>query len=252
MIGTFCQPVLSVNSRALKHPSTVNSVAYNKDGSVIVTGCGDGQVRLYDVAKGALTKAIVAHPGMPNQQLAVYVVAFSPDGKSVLSGSFDQSLELWNAADCKLIRTFEAYKEKKFEKGHQEAVSCAAFSPDGTKIASGCLDRTIKIWDVATGNVVRELIDPATKPPTAHPGWVYALRWVDGGKTIISVGGAPRLKGSMATWDAATGKLIAGKELDVGTIYALGVSADEKLIGLGTGGSLRAEKDYNTGLILKR
>ncbi len=238
--------------RNISHPNTVNSVAYNKDGTVLATGCGDGQIRLFDVAKGALTKAIVAHAGLPNQPAAIYTVAFSPDGKSILSGSFDQSLKLWNVADGKLIREFKAYKEKTFEKGHQEAVLCAAFSPDGTLIASGSLDRTIKIWNVATGNVDRELTNPANKPPTAHPGWVYALRWVEGGKKIVSVGGAPRLKGSMATWETATGKLLDGKEHDVGTIYALGVSADEKLIGLGTGGSLRAEKDFNTGLILKR
>jgi WD40 repeat protein len=238
--------------RNIPHPNTVNSLAYDKEGTILVTGCGDGQVRLYDIAKGALSKAIVAHPGMPNQPSAVYAVAFSPDGKSILSGSYDQSLKLWSVPDGKLIREFKGYKAKTSEKGHQEAVLCAAFSPDGTRIASGGMDRAIKIWNVATGEVERELIDPATKPPSAHPGWVYALRWIDGGKKIVSVGGAPRLKGSMATWDTATGKLLEGKELAVGTIYALGVSADEKLLGLGTGGSLRAEKDYNTGLILKR
>ena len=230
----------------------MNCVAYNKDGSVLATGCGDGQIRLHDVAKGTLTKAIVAHPGMPNQPSAIYTVAFSPDGKSILSGSFDQSLKLWNVADGKLVREFKAFKEKTFEKGHQEAVLCAAFSPDGSLIASGGMDRAIKIWNVGTWNVDREMVNPAIKPPTAHPGWVYGLRWVEGGKKIVSVGGAPRLKGSIATWDAATGKLLDGKELDIGTIYALGISADEKLIGLGTGGSLRAERDYNTGLISKR
>ena len=46
-------------------------------------------------------------------------------------------------------------------------------------------------------------------------------------------------------------KLLSGKEMDVGTIFALAVSADEKQLALGTGGSLRAERDLNLGLVLK-
>ena len=91
-----------------------------------------------------------------------------------------------------------------------------------------------------------------TTPKAKRPVRKRSAKSLETSTALISVGGAPRLKGSMATWDATTGKLIEGKELSVGTIYALGVSADEKFLGLGTGGSLRAEKDYNTGLILKR
>ena len=76
------------------------------------------------------------------------------------------------------------------------------------------------------------------------------MRWLDA-KRLVSVGGAPGLRGAMATWDAAAGKpLSASKKMPVGTVYAVAVSADGKRLALGTGGTLRAEKDYNTALIL--
>ena len=76
-----------------------------------------------------------------------------------------------------------------------------AFSPDGKQIASGGMDRTIKIWNVADGTVAKELTNPAFKPavtPTTSTRRIRAgctaLRWVDGGKKLVSAGQAPRLQ----------------------------------------------------------
>src|SRR5262249_38362847 len=150
---------------------------------------------------------------------------------------------------------FKAYKEKDFPKGHQEAVLSVAFSPDGKQIASGGMDRTIKIWNVADGSVVRELVNPALKAPPggpapAHPGWVYALRWPSADR-LVSAGGAPRLRGYLAVWDPATGKQTSGRELAVGTVFSLALSADGARVALGTGGSVRTGPELNQGVILK-
>src|SRR6516225_9491283 len=115
---------------------------------------------------------------MPPSASPIYCVGWSPDGKNVLSARADHSLKLWDATAGTLVKEFKAYKEKDFEKGHRDSVFCAAFSPDGTKLASGSsTDKAIKIWNVADGSVLLELSNPnlkATAVPQAlqaHPGW---------------------------------------------------------------------------------
>src|SRR4029079_10006708 len=128
----------------------------------------------------------VAHP--------IYSLTFTPDGKQVLTSSEDYSLKLWDVASGNLVKEFKAHKEKEFEKGHQEPVYVAAFSPDGKFIASGSsgLERTIQIWSL-DGNVSADLENPAFKttpgfPPASHPGAVAGLRFTKDGKRLISVG----------------------------------------------------------------
>jgi WD40 repeat protein len=154
------------------HPNYVDAVAFNPAGTQLATACHDGKVRLFDVAKGQVVREINAHT--TPMLTAVYCVAWSPDGKQVVSGGIDHTLKLWDAVTGKPVREFKAYKEKGFEKGHREPVLCAAFSPDGKYLVSGGEDRAIKVWNVADGSVVRELVNPNLKAGAAagqaHPG----------------------------------------------------------------------------------
>ena len=68
---------------------------------------------------------------------AVRAVAFNPDGKSVLSGSVDTTLRLWDAETGKELRRYE---------GHADSIVCAAFSRDGKWALSGSLDGTMRLW----------------------------------------------------------------------------------------------------------
>ena len=67
-------------------------------------------------------------------------MAFSPDGATIVSGSDDGTVKLWDVATRTNTATLE---------GHTDEVTSVAFSPDGTIIASGSEDETIKLWDVA-------------------------------------------------------------------------------------------------------
>ena len=64
-------------------------------------------------------------------------VAYSPDGKKIVSGSNDGTIKIWDANTGQCLKTL---------KGHSGDVWSVAFSPDGTKIISGSWDDTIKIW----------------------------------------------------------------------------------------------------------
>jgi WD40 repeat protein len=65
-------------------------------------------------------------------------VSFSPDGKTLASGSYDNTIKLWNVETGKEIRTLS---------GHNDSVISVSFSPDGKTLASGSDDKTIKLWN---------------------------------------------------------------------------------------------------------
>ncbi len=239
------------------HPNMVDAVAFNSTGTLLATGCHDGNLRVWDVAKGQAAKTIPAHI-VNNQPAAIHGVAWSPDDKQLLTASFDHTMKLWDANDGKLVREFKAYKEKDFEKGHRDQVFCAAFTPDGKFIASSGSDRTIKLWNVADGTVVREFVNPNVKSspsalpglPTAHPGWVYSLRFTTDGKFLVSAGNAPHWHGYLSAWSVADGKMLYGEELTTGPIYSVAISPEGKLLVLGCGPKGRDLQETN-GYIMK-
>jgi WD40 repeat protein len=236
--------------RNFQHPNLVDCVAYNKDGTQLATGCHDGILRIYDLAKGALFKQINAHT--QPQPSAIYTVAWSPDGKQIASGSFDRSVKIWDAASGNLVKEIKGFDEKTAPKGHTEGVFSVAWSPDGKQIVSGASDRKIKMWNVADGAFVRDFANPnlpsSNQPPVSHPGWVYHLRFTSGGQ-IVSVGGAPHNHGYVALWNPADGKLLYGAELPLGPFYDGCPTPDGARIVIACGPKSRQSPDADAVLL---
>ena len=87
--------------------------------------------------------------------------AFSPDGKRIVTASFDKTARLWDAESGKQIG--EPLM------GHTDAVRSAAFSPDGKRIVTASLDNTARLWDAESGKQIGE-------PLTGHTDLCGARR----------------------------------------------------------------------------
>ncbi|MEA5477179.1 WD40 repeat domain-containing protein [Pseudanabaena galeata UHCC 0370] len=94
-------------------------------------------------------------------------VTFSPDGKTIASGSYDKSIKLWNLDGEELLTLT----------GHINEVNSVAFSPDGKTIASGSYDNSIKLWNLDG----KELLTL-----TGHNNGVLSVAFSPDGKTIAS------------------------------------------------------------------
>jgi len=98
-------------------------------------------------------------------------VAFSPDGRHIVSGSWDMTIRVWDAETGEVIAgPFE---------GHDDGVSSVAFSPDGRHIVSGSNDKTIRVWDAETGEVI-------AGPFEGHDHAVTSVAFSPDGRHIVS------------------------------------------------------------------
>ena len=122
--------------------SGYDGLALSPDGKTLalseVTEDSRYVIRLFDLDTEKLTQTLVS-PGS-----RIYFLAFSPNGRSLASAAYfdDGTIELWDVATGKLIQTLV---------GHTDGVKALAFSPDGRVLASASWDRTIKLWDIASG-----------------------------------------------------------------------------------------------------
>jgi WD40 repeat protein len=165
----------------------MHSVAFSPDDHFVLTsGWWDNTARLWDIATGRRVRSFV-------HTAAVESVAFSPDGKSVVTGSLDHTARMWDTATGNQIREFD---------GNMDAVLSVAFSSNGRFVVTGSRDNTARLWDVITGQQVRSFI--------GHTDSVFSVA-ISPDCQLVLTGGAD---GTARLWDAATGQELRSFEVD--------------------------------------
>jgi len=222
--------------------SSVHSVVASPDGAIVATASGEGGVRLYDAATGAMLRVLgdvgdrsiafspdgrtIAAAGYHMDKLVgvydvrtgkrlkdlaghteweTYATVISPDGKLLASAGSDKQLLVWELSSRMLRHRIAnlAYP-----------VTALAFSPDSATFAGACGDRRVRLWDAETGRL-RHTFE-------GHRDWVCTVAFSSDGRTIAS--GASDWayhrgrnvaehyirdkghEGEWKLWDAATGE----------------------------------------------
>ena len=105
--------------------------------------------------------------------MAVSSVAVSPDGRRIVSGSYDNTVAVWDLDAGTLIHQFS---------GHQRWVNSVAVSPDGRRIVSGSDDKTVAVWDLETGRRLATLtLDRSGLSVAWHPDGRFIVAGDSGG-----------------------------------------------------------------------
>lgn len=217
----------------------VRAVAVSPDKGTVAAGRGN-QIHLFDAAKGDFKKTLAdptlktpdGKPATAAHLSLVEAMAYSPDGKTLATGSF-QELTLWEtekwtvkqrltgfadrvvaiafSADGKYfatgggaptedgeIRIYDAAGKlvQDIKNGHSDTVFGVAFSPDGKLLATASADKFVKVFEVPSGKYIKSF--------EGHTNHVLDVGWTPDGKKLVSAGADNFVK----VWDYEKGEKV--------------------------------------------
>ena len=215
------------------HKSAVNAVAWAQGASFIASSSApltaqqwlaasahQREAAIARIQSGSLDSSAQVWNPTSGQLMSTYheqrggiaTIALSPDSKHAASGGLaDGTVQLWNPQNGQRVLTFSQPPSGKSPvklASDESSVWAIAWSPDGTRIASGDTLHRVQVWDPLTGKILLTY--------DKHSGPITALAWSPDGNSLASAGGDQTVQ----VWDATS-----GKQIQVYTDHAQGVRA---------------------------
>jgi len=231
------------------HTEVVFGVAHLPDERRIITCSNDGSLRLWERESGAQ----IGNDWRDDEDdEGVCIIALSPNGETVASGSRGGMVKLWNIETRKVIAKWT---------GHTKEVWSLCWSRDGGRVVSGSLDGTARMWDVESGETIlgpiktgnENILGVALSPDASNFAtgeynenaikiWdartgeqlstlkqdsaVWTLVWTSDQKKLL----AGDDNGSITVFDTATWQQIAILEDHTDRVYALSLFQNDRLL----------------------
>jgi uncharacterized protein YjiK len=139
----------------------------------------------------------------------VLSVAFSPDGKQIVSGSGDNTARLWDATTGASLQIL---------KGHIQDITSVAFSADGKQVVSGSRDKTARLWGAATG-LLKQIFE-------GHTQDIWSVAFSPDSKQLVS----GSHDNTVRIWDTAKGALLRTLEGYICWVRSVAFSPDGKQV----------------------
>lgn len=198
----------------------VNDLRFSPDGTLLAVAGGQpsarGDLRLFGTSDWSLVSTLGGHLD------TVSGVAWAPDGKRLVSGSFDKTVRLWEVADPKAAKVLHTFT------GHSDFVYAVAFGPKGDWYATASKDRTGRMIDAATGKSLFTF--------SGNNDEVLAVAVRPDGAQVFTSG----LESAVKAWDAKTAEKTKQAGGPGGGTHELAIDPKGKLLAAaGADGTVR-------------
>jgi tetratricopeptide (TPR) repeat protein len=179
----------------------VSQVGISRDGLKAIPACSPRTLTENQVSITKLTTGVRLPKPLAHLSGIIYS-AFSPNGKLVVTASWDHKARVWDADSGQPVSTWLA---------HAKAVHCAEFSPDSRLVATASEDGTARVWDAVSG-------EPVT-PPLRHEAAVHSAFFSPNGRRLLTTS----VDGEVHVWELPRGtkdeellqaRFLAGQEID--------------------------------------
>ncbi|KAL1932895.1 hypothetical protein VTP01DRAFT_8573 [Rhizomucor pusillus] len=160
----------------------IRSVSFSPDGVYLATGAEDKLIRIWDIAKGKVTRVLRGH------EQDIYSLEFSHNGRLLVSGSGDRSVRIWDWAQQVPIHVLRIRDPEPKDPG----ITSVAISPDDRLVAAGSLDTMVRVWDLQTAQEVAKL--------RGHKDSVYSVTFTPDAQKLVS----GSLDKALRIWDISS------------------------------------------------
>jgi eukaryotic-like serine/threonine-protein kinase len=156
----------------------------------------------------------------------ILAVAYSPDGRQIVTASADRSAQVWDGASATGLRTLS---------GHTAPVRSVAFFPDGRRIVTASWDKTARVWDATSGESSHIL--------EGHRKEIFSVAISSNGQRIVT----GSLDHTAMIWDATTGNFLLEFSNHAHAVWAVAFSPDGQRVVSGSWDKTARVWDANSG-----